>query len=151
MNILFQIATIIIKYDEFKLLKYFCNICIIFCRYSVQLQKNFVYNEFTTWFFSKKLYHKIPTRELYSSTLKKTSFFGRGGLQVAEMPIPNSAVIRENIRAVMSLRNIDYDKLTDLINEAWYPVTKSNLKLCIEQRNISMNVLFCIRYSKTCL
>ena len=61
---------------------------------------------------------------------------------VAEMPMPNSAVIRENIRAVMSLRNIDYDKLTELINEAWYPVTKSNLKLCIKQRNISMNVLF---------
>jgi len=37
---------------------------------------------------------------------------------VAEMPIPNSAVIRENIRAVMSLGNIDYDKLTELINEA---------------------------------
>jgi len=37
---------------------------------------------------------------------------------VAEMPMPNSAVIRENIRAVMSLRNIDYDKLTELINEA---------------------------------
>lgn len=61
---------------------------------------------------------------------------------MAEMPMPNSAVIRKNIRAVMSLRNIDYDKLTELFNEAGYPITKSNLKIYIEQRNISMNVLF---------
>ena len=42
--------------------------------------------------------------------------------------MPNSVVIRENIRAVMSLRNIDYDKLIELFNEAGYPISKSNLK-----------------------
>ena len=70
---------------------------------------------------------------------------------MAETPMPNSAVIRENIRAVMSLRNIDYDKLTELFNEAGYPITKSNPKTYIEQRNISVNVLFYINYSQTCL
>lgn len=51
---------------------------------------------------------------------------------------------RERLETVMEQTNISWDSLADLVTEAGYRITTSNLKLYVNQRNISLKLLITI-------
>lgn len=64
-----------------------------------------------------------------------------------KIQIVNMEIIRQKIKNLMKLQNLDYGDLSEafdktIINEKKYEITKSNIRMYIEQRNLSIDFLY---------